>query len=180
MKTARISICVMFIILVSSSVTFAVGETLKLTSGGLSEITVAPGTVVTVDMSVDRAVKGGKYIDFLADPGLNIASVGAWIPILQTAGGPGSLIGGNILDALSNQTGGTTDTPANTVLYSFNVTANASGQVSPYMSATDAFFMTPSPGYFQVSTLSPLTINIPGPMTFVLLGLGGLLLRCRK
>jgi hypothetical protein len=170
----------LIVLLVLALASFASAVEVKLTSGGLTAITVSPGTVVDVDMSVDIAVKGCQYIDFLADAGLDIAAVGAWIPALQAAGGPGTLVGGDIIDAVGNQAGGTTDTVANTVLYSFQVTANATGNVTPFMGATDAFFTTASPGYAQADTQTALSITIPEPMTIALLGLGGLFLRRRK
>ena len=167
---------VMLVLVMASAASAA---TVKLTVGGSSTVAVALGTTHTVDMSVDLGAKGCANIDFLADSGLLISAVGSWIPALSAASDNGTLTSGDIIDAYGNSAGGVPDQLPNTILYSFDVTVNAYGDVTPFMGPTDAFYTDVSPGYFQVSAQSPVSF-VPEPMTIALLGLGGLFLRRRK
>ena len=168
---------IVMLVLVMASAASAI--TAKLTVGGSSTVSTTLGTVHTVDLSVDLPAKGCQFIDFLPDTGI-AASVGAWILPLQASYSNGTLTSGDILNAYGNSAGGVPDQLANTILYSFEVTVNAYGDVSIYMDPmADAFYTDAGAGYFQADTFTPVTF-IPEPMTIVLLGLGGLFLRRRK
>ena len=168
---------ILMLVLVMASAASAV--TVSLTVGGSSTVACALGTTHTVDMSVDQAAKGCANIDYLADTGIS-PTLGAWITALTATSSPGTIIGNDIMDAYGNSAGGVADQSADTILYSFDVTVNAYGDVTPYMDPmADAFFTDVSPGFFQAGTFAAVTF-VPEPMTIVLLGLGGLFLRRRK
>jgi len=169
------------IMLVLALTSMASAVSISLTSGGLSSVVVpVAGTVITVDLTVDDAPAGGiNSIDFLASGGASINAVGAW-SVFTFAPFAGTLTAGDIMRASGNAAAGT-DIAAGTVLYSFQVTVNDTGALTPQMTAAD-WGTDNGPLYaWQPTAQNALSVSVvPEPMTIALLGLGGLFLRRRK
>ena len=153
----------------------------SLLSGGSSSITAAVGTVIQVDLVSDIPVISITSIDFDNPVGVaTVSAVGAWNGLFTVGVNPGTLSGNDILRA---QAGASAAVAAGTVLYSYSATVAGNGLLMPSMpNSYDNIKTTQSPGYFYTSIIGKngLNITIPEPITIVLLGLGGLLLRRRK
>jgi len=171
----------LIVLLVLALASMANAITVKLTSGGASAVTVTVGQVITVNASVDQGAIGVQAIAFTHSNANMVIALGDFIAAWKAAGGPGMLVGGDITGAVGNSAGGAANLAANTTFYSFQLTANGAGSVSPFMDpANDAFFAA-GDQFFQADTFSPLTVSIvPEPMTIALLGLGGLFLRRKQ
>lgn len=165
------SVLVLSFTCVSSAVMVS---TVSLTSGGSDNVTVSPNTSITVDLKLDAATDGIDYINFDASGGASIDGVGAWAGF-NSVGSNGTLSGNSINQAWAMNS---SDIPADTVLYSFDVTVTGDGNIVPEVQ---------NPGIFGPINYSPenlimsgLTVSIPEPATVLLLGTAGLILRKRK
>lgn len=170
-----------FLVLVVGMVSTAGGQTVSLTS---PDPTNVAGTI-TVNLTLDFASTGIYQIDFISSGSVVINDVGTWkTPMNTWSGGPcnGTLQGGDIVGAYAETLNGATEVDADAVLYSFEVTVNGSGELTPYMSSTDYAFTLNPPDYGYTGdelTMSGMTVS-PEPMTVALLSIGGLLLRLRR
>jgi hypothetical protein len=153
-----------------------------LTSGGKSTLTlgvdVAVNDVITVDVTFDGAIKGFQSLDISAS-GETINAVGSFVHANINLAV--SNVGTGLIDNIvANANIGTTF-GADEKIYSFQVTVDGVGTVTPFMGAQDAAFIEAAPGYVLGTSITQNALNIiPEPATIALLGLGGLFLRRRK
>lgn len=166
---------------------------ISLVSGGASTLTlgtdVTVGQVITVDFISDTPCSGINTVDFL-NVGQSIGAVGAWSATMLGIGTqPGTLVppGGGlnaaIMRANANALAGQEVAPGGT-LYSFAATVGGLGTLTPFMGASDWFVTItgppPNAWWYGPSIVQNALHIVPEPVTIVLLGLGGLLLRRRK
>jgi hypothetical protein len=152
--------------------------TVSLSSGGSSNISVASGSTVTVDLSVNFECTGVQWIDFNASGDASINGAGTWIPEMQDLYGNGSASSSSITDAYGNTEAGSS-VSANTTLYSFDITVSGYGSLDPSMGSTDYAFGPTSYSGNQLIK-NGLTVNIPEPATILLLGTAGLFITRKK
>jgi hypothetical protein len=136
------------------------------------------GTTITVDLKMNVDISQINNVDFGLGTATGTLSTGSW----YTAGSvssPGTISGGDIVDAYWNKAGGGADYAKDTVFYSFTVAVTGGGTLVPIMNAGDVATKGFTSYTAAENTYTPLTI-LPEPMTIALLGLGGLFLRRRR
>jgi hypothetical protein len=161
------------------------GVAVNLTLSSADDYTdVTPGTVITVDFSIDqnfKIVANATGIDFTVTGASNAMALGSWqndpAPTGTTDGAlapDGLSITGAAANWLLTQTAGT-------ILYKYELTINEPGCVDmANLDDADFMILPPPPGQFY--TIGQVTgfCFTPEPMTVALLGLGGLFLRRRQ
>jgi hypothetical protein len=161
---------------------------ISLVSGGASTLTlgtdVTVGQVITVDLISDTGCNGVNSIDFL-NVGQTLGAIAGWQGTMALGIGSqnGTPTGNDIIRANANAQAGA-EAGAGASLYQYTVTVGGLGTLTPVMGAYDWFSTLTGPppyGYWYGPAITQNALHIvPEPVTIVLLGLGGLLLRRRK
>jgi hypothetical protein len=145
---------------------------------------VTPGTVITVDFSIDQTIRiiaNTTGIDFTATGATNEMALGSWQNSPSATGTSNGTLATDKLSITGASANWLTDQTAGTILYSYELTINVPGCVGmANLDGADFMIPPPPPGqFFAIGTVTSFCFT-PEPMTIVLLGLGGLFLRRRR
>jgi len=177
MRELFISVLVLSLVSVLSAT-----PVVSLTSNDSNSVTVTPGTTVQVDLSLGFDCSGIYQIDFIASGDTSINSIGSWIPAMQEQAGWSNGSYNPDGSSIDNASGfSDSDISAGADLYSFMITVDGSGSISPFMDSSDQTYSYDSNTYTgDELTMSELTVSTPEPASIILLGAAGLFLRKRK